>query len=202
MLKQLLLSAKLGDGCYIKQRVNASLSFNSVALNYLIHKKIILEKNGINTSHLSYGYSGYKLKKKIPRFYTKVDERLTEIYNMSKLECIQQLNKIGLIYLYLDDGSIHKRNGTGHIYCNSFSIEETETLINKIYELYPIKRASINYDRKKDGRCYPYVYIPKIVMIDFVKDVKNFLNKYDINDMLYKTVIPSTTIPKGSTLEV
>lgn len=201
MLKQLLLSAKLGDGCYVKQCKNAILIFNSTTINYLVHKKVILEKYGIRTSSLSYGVSGYKPNKKIPKFSTRVDERLTEIYDMSKLECITQLDKIGLIYLYLDDGSIHKRNGTGHIYCNSFSIEEVNALIDKIYELYPIKKSSINYDKKKDGRCYPYVYIPKVVMLDFLKDVKNLLVEYDIKDMFYKAEIPSTTIPKGSTLK-
>lgn len=38
-------------------------------------------------------------------------------------------------------------------------------------------------------------------MLEFLKDVKNLLIKYDIKDMFYKAEIPSTTIPKGSTLK-
>lgn len=196
MLEQLLYSGKLGDGCLIKQSKtsNAIITFNTICIDYLIHKKCILEQNNITTSHITYGLSGYKKGRKIPRFSSRVDERITRVYDMTKLECIKSLDKQGLIYLFLDDGSLHKTKLFGNIYCNSFNEEEVKALINKIFELYPGVRCSKLIDRKKDGREYPYVSIKKATMFDFLKDIQDFVIKYDIQDMFYKANIPSTTI--------
>lgn len=196
MVEQLLYSGKLGDGCIVRQSPtsNASILFNTINMDYLVHKKCILEQNDISTSHITYGTSGYKKGRLIPRFSSRVDERITKVANMSKLECIKALDKQGLIYLFLDDGSLHKHKLFGNIYCNSFNDEEIQALIDKIYELYPGTRCSKLYDRKKDGRVYPYISIKKVTMFDFLIDIRKFVEKYDIQDMFYKAGIPSTTI--------
>ena len=40
MLEQLLYSGKLGDGCLVKQSKtsNATITFNTICIDYLIHK--------------------------------------------------------------------------------------------------------------------------------------------------------------------
>lgn len=199
MLEQLLYSGKLGDGCLVHRAKTSVIIFSSKCLNYLVHKKLILEINGIRTSNITYGKSGYTGRYDIARFSSYSDLRIENVYDMSKCTCIKNLNKLGLIYLFLDDGSLHKKAKTGHIYCNSFTDEEVEVLIDKIWELYPIKRCSKLYDKKKDGRCYPYIYISKYTMKEFVKDVAKFVTYYNITDMFYKADLPSTTIPNGST---
>lgn len=201
MLEQLLISGKLGDGCLVRvsETSGTTIKFNTVAMNYLVHKKLQLELNGIGTSNITYGTSGYKKGKLIPRFSSHVDERITKVYEMSKLECINKLNKIGLIYLFLDDGSLHKHKYFGNIYCNTFTDEEIEALRNKIDNFYPQSKTSKLYDRKKDGRVYPYVSIHKASMLEFLKDIQEFVIKYEISDMFYKAGLPSTTISNEST---
>ena len=199
MLEQLLYSGKLGDGCLVHRAKTSVIKFSSKCLNYLIHKKVILESNYIKTSSITYGKSGYTGKYNIAKFSSYSDLKIERVYNMTKVECIKSLDKIGLIYLFLDDGSLHKSAKFGNIYCNSFTDEEVEALIDKIWELYPIKRCSKLYDKKKDGRCYPYIYISKFTMKLFLKDISEFVTKYNITDMFYKADLPSTTIPDGST---
>jgi len=196
MIEQLLISGKLGDGCLVRrnENSNAFIMFNSTTMDYLIHKKVELEKAGIGTTRITYGTSGYIKNKKIPKFTTRVDKRITKVYDMSKLECIKNLDKIGLIYLFLDDGSLHKKKLFGNIYCNTFNDIEVSELINKINYYYPLANAKKLYDRKKDGRCYPYIIIHKLGMLEFLKDIQEFVIKYDINDMFYKAGLPSTTI--------
>lgn len=79
-----------------------------------------------------------------------------------------------------------------HIYCNEFSVEETNKLIEKFYQLYPIKACSFRWDKKKDGRKYPYIYIPVKTANVFKEDIKDFLLTNEINSMLYKVGIEST----------
>lgn len=203
MIEQLLISGKLGDGCIVRKSSTAKaiIMFNTISMDYLIHKKVILEKNGIGTSNIHYGMSGYKKGRKIPRFSSHVDTRITKVSEMSILECINKLDKIGLIYLFLDDGSLHQKRRFGNLYCNSFKEDEVEALIQKIWELYPIKRCSKLFDKKKDGRVYPYITIKRDTMEAFLIDLQNFLNKYEIKDMFYKAGLPSTTISDESTFK-
>lgn len=196
MVEQIILSGKLGDGCLVKYCKNAIIRFNSIHLNYLIFKKIQLEMGGIRTTDISFGISGYNRQRKIPKFSSHVDERITKAYYMSKKECIENLDIIGIIMLFLDDGSYHKRAGTGNLYVNTFTLEELNALIDKIYEYYPQKKCSIYHDNKKDGRSYPYLYIPKTVMENFKKDIAMFVKTYNIPEMFYKAGLPSTTIRK------
>ena len=184
MYNQLLLSLKIGDGCYhtqtkLSEDKHYSLLLNSINLQYVLHKKNELEKLGIKTSKVHKGKSGYKKSSVIYSISTRLHPLLTQIGNMTNIEVINNLNKEGLIYYYLDDGSYHKTRHHMHLYCNTFNQEELECLINKIYEQYPIKPCTIHYDKKKDGRCYPYLYVPRKVVDVFKDDVYDFLIEND-----------------------
>lgn len=199
---QLLLSGKIGDGCYVTQtseklrfgEYRYSMSFTSKNLDYLAHKKLELKKLGVVTGKFKKVESGYKKGNFSSVFYTRVHPYLTKIGNISILECVNNLNMKGLIYYYLDDGTYHQKRHFMQLYCNTFNEEEVNALIEKIYEIYPIKRCSKRWDRKKDGRKYPYLYIPVSTSNIFKEDVKNFLINNDIPSMLYKSGSPSTTI--------
>lgn len=196
MLKQLLLSAKIGDGCYYKGRsnVNYNLGFVQKGLDYITHKKNVLEQSGLKTGELRKVYSGYKKDAFSYNFWTRADKIFTEIAEMPLKNILAELDKQGLIYYYLDDGSYHKSKNTLHLYCNTFTDEEALYLADIIYKLYPIKKCSLYHDRKKDGRCFPYLYIPFVTAKEFLKDVKEFLVSNNINSMLYKVGLPPQTI--------
>ena len=191
---QLVYSLKLGDGCFVKnssgERFGTSTYYvqcSSVNLDYISHKKSILDKLGVYTRPISdKGKSGYKKDSKIYYFWTRVHPLITKVGNMSVLEILDNLDIEGLVYFFLDDGTFHQNKHFGHIYCNTFNDEEVEKLIDVMFHFYPQKRCVKRVDRKKDGRQYPYIYIPVVVMNEFKKDVQKFLEDNEIYSLLYK----------------
>lgn len=199
--RNLLISGKLGDGCLVQQTPNSSahISFVSANPDYLTFKRDIVAPIAGATKFRP-KESGFKKGKFNLTFSSRVHTEIQEVRNLTILEAIAELNKESFVQLYLDDGSYHKRNHMMHIYCNSFSIEEVNALTDKIYEMYPIKRAKIYWDRKKDGRKYPYIAINKATANVIKKDVEKFLIEEEIYSMLYKVGIydlPSETIESG-----
>lgn len=196
---QFLLSAKLGDGCYRQngtRETSVYMTFVSYKDGYANFVNSFLNRYGFKTCPMRKVYSGYKKGSSGWAVTTRIHYTLCEISEMSKLEAIQNLNKFGLSFLYLDDGSLHKRRFCGHIYCNTFSDQEVEALIDKMYELYPIVRSSKRLDRKKDGRQYPYIYISTFTMKEFRKDVAKIIDQYGLHCFDYKVLQPSQTIEK------
>lgn len=194
-LYQLLLSLKIGDGCYITQSRNRntySLKSSSVNADYLKYKKDVLSKFGIVVRDTKC-YSGYKKGSQFAGFDTRINPHISKVGQMTKIEVLKNLDCNGLIYYYLDDGSLHKHKNTMHIYCNTFNDEEVQELINILYRLFPIKRCSVHLDKKKDGRVFPYMYLPVCVAYEFSKIVRKFLIENNINSLLYKTISPSQT---------
>ena len=190
---QLLYSLKLGDGCFVTQckdennpKPNYYLMATSINLDYISHKKSQLDKLGVTTQPLHTGKSGYKDTSIIYSFGTRNHYLISVVGNMRTIDILNSLNVEGLIYLFLDDGTYHQKKHFGHIYCNTFSDEEVETLIDVIYKFYPQKRCVKRIDRKKDGRQYPYIYIPVAVMNEFKKDIQQFLEENNISSLKYK----------------
>lgn len=190
---QLLYSLKIGDGCFVTQckdksnkRPHYYLKSMSINLDYLSHKKSEIEKLGIITQPLHTGKSGYKESSVIYNFATRNHYLISKVGNMSVTEVLNKLNKEGLVYYFLDDGTFHQKKHFGHLYCNTFTDDEVQTLIEVMYKFYPQKKCAKRIDKKKDGRQYPYIYIPVVVMDEFRKDVKDFLEKYEIKSLMYK----------------
>lgn len=193
---QALLSSRLGDGCFIK---NGEYCFQFVCKfeDYLDYKLSCLKKIGIpfREDPKSITLSGYKEGSYSHNFISRNSTKLTEVACLTKKSVIQHLDKEGLIMYFLEDGSYHQRKHFMHLYCNSFTDEEVDALIEKLYEIYPIKRAVKRADRKKDGRSFPYLYIPVSVANIFRQDILDFLLRNNISSLLYKAgVSPSTTI--------
>lgn len=197
ILDQLLLSSKIGDGHYEKYATSSMFQAVAKQIDYISFKRNHLLDLDIHCNDLKKLYSGYKKGAFSYQFYTRCHPLLDRIQKLSITECVESLNKYGLVMYYLDDGSLHQSRRYGNLYCNMFNDEEVEVLINKIYELYPIGISKKRIDRKKDGRAYNYVSIPRNTMEVFLEDVEEFILRYRIYSMLYKVGIkysPSTTI--------
>lgn len=197
-IPQILLSAKLGDGSYAKcpTNINYCFRFTSYKLDYISHVKSQIDKLGYYTGNLATTKSGFKKGSFGYTFSTRVHPYFTKIALMSISEALDLITKLGLCYLFLDDGSLHKHKFFGHIYCNSFNDAEVEKLIEVMYKYYPQKKCSKRIDKKKDGRKYPYIYIPVQVMNVFKEDVKKLIDKYELHSFDYKVVSPSQTIER------
>lgn len=190
---QLIYSLKIGDGCFVQNstgerfgKATYNLLINSINLDYLVHKKTELERMGIITQPLRTAKSGYKEDSIIYVFGTRIHHYITSVANMKTVDILHKLDKQGLIYYFLDDGTFHQKKHFGHICCNTFNDEEVETLIKVMYKFYPQKLCTKRIDRKKDGRQYPYIYIPVVVMNEFRKDIYKFLKENHIESLLYK----------------
>lgn len=191
---QLLLSAKFGDACYVNMGKNYKVMFQNKNLDYLSYKKNELNKLGIYTRDFQTVKSGYKKGSFSYSLDTRVNSILTEYAEIPNIQAIRAFNKEGLILFYLDDGTYHQNKHFMHLYCNTFSDIEVDELIKVFFKHYPQKLCAKRVDRKKDGRSYPYIYIPVVVAEVFKKDVHKFLIKNDIPSLLYKTGLPSQTI--------
>lgn len=189
---QLLLSGKIGDGSFVNQRKTGTKTYrfctNSVNQDYIEHKQSIFNKHGIATVIEKGKHSGYIPDKYLYAFRTYITEETTAVGNMSIEEVLSNLNKLGLIYYYLDDGSLHKHKHFMHLYCNAFTDNQALMLVDLIEYYYPQKRCTLRYEHKRDGRTFPVIYIPVVVAKEFSKDVRNFLVSNNIQSMLYKTI--------------
>jgi len=198
LVNPILLSGKLGDGCIYKnneEQLDFNISFVSINLDYLSYKRDQLSKI-VKVGNIRTQKSGYKSGAFSYTFATHMSKHITKVANMSISECIESLNKESFIMYYLDDGTYHQKKHFMHLYCNKFTVEETQQLIDKIYSMYPVKIGALRWDKKRDGRAYPYIYIPVKTANEIRKDVEKFLIKNEIHSMLYKVGIdsPSETI--------
>ena len=129
---QLILGSALGDGSLQKVSDNdyefrIKFTHSDKQINYLKFKQKLL---GCKEPYIL--KSGYTQKNNI---FTTSSKVFLLPYK-SKIDFIKHLDLRGLAILYMDDGSkISKSeyNGT-RISCNSFTLEETNALINKLKE--------------------------------------------------------------------
>ena len=180
----------LGDGCispekrmpkFGKKSKNMRLSYcqGEKQYEYFKFKQKIL---GVNNVTESIGKSGFA-NTKIYRGSIKSDFHIMKTLYEDK--CIDENNKLNitqnfcdrlsplsLAIWYLDDGTCkHLQNEVYNysnkinklpsveISTNSFSQEEVELLSNTLKNKFNIDNT-IRMDKKKDGRCYPYIFIP------------------------------------------
>lgn len=196
-LFQLLLSLRLGDGSFITQNKTENKNYHvitsSINKDYIEYKRNVLEQNGIFVRSMKCS-SGYKKSSQIFGISTRISKEISIVGNLSITDCINNLDMTGLIMLYLDDGSLHKNKHTMHLYCNSFKDGDVLALVEKIHELLPQKSVSVYFDRKRDGRVFPYLYFPRCVVDTLNIYVRDFLIQNNINSLLYKTFLPSQTV--------
>lgn len=182
---QLLLTGRIGDGHLYIDRKNkdASAKFFGIIEDYIKFKHDILTDYGIICSDVK-GYvnkGAYKTDKLIYGLYVHTNPKITEVYKMDRLDVIKNLDYFGFLIYFLDDGSFHKKVKGANLYCNSFNAEEIEALREKIFELFPVKYSSVCVDRRKNGKCYPYLYIHKAT----TEAITNYYYQYmvDTNEL-------------------
>jgi len=200
-VRDLLISGKFGDGYLVdnKNRIKktAYIGYTSKNLDYIQYKRDFLMSNtNYYLSKIGTCNSGYKKGNFSYIFRTGCYENIYKCKKMSIETALNYLTKDSLILFYLDDGTYHQKKHFSHIYCNTFSKNSCDILINKIYELYPIKKCIIAQDKKSDGRSYPYIRLNTFTTKEFIKDVEEFLLKNEIFSLMYKVGknLPSTTI--------
>jgi len=188
-------NAKLGDGhlSVSSPTSNARAAFNGKNVEWVSFKRDLAIELGYKVSRLKEAHSGYHKGSKLVKFSTKVDKRLTSAYKKEKCKVIELLTKEDLVVWYIDDGSWHKNKKTMHLYCNMLTGKELNTLISLIDGYYGVKPTK-RLDKKKDGREYPYLYFPRKLVELFKVDVKCFLEKHQLNSLLYKIGETSETI--------
>lgn len=189
------VNAKLGDGCLNipPNCINARALFNGKNVQWISFKRDLAIKKGYRVSQLKQAYSGYKDSMSLVQFSTSVDKRLTEAFFADRYEFLKNLSNFDLILWYIDDGSWHRSRKTMHLYCNMLNESEMQELIDRIGFLYGICPTP-RQDRKKDGRSYPYLYFPRLLVEKFRKDVFHFLKVHELDSLYYKVGETSETI--------
>lgn len=196
--KQLIYEAKIGDGHITMPNLSgkSTVRYSSIYEDYMLYKHGIIGKDiSCSDVKISNNSAGFNKRGVIYHFSSHVSEFIGSVWNCDIVDIINNLDYFGFLMYYFDDGPYHKRANTMHIYCNTFSEIEVDTLINKVYTLFPIKCPTKQVDRKKDGREYPYIYIPTTTTREIVKFYMDFVsNRPLLHCMLYKLGSPSQTI--------
>ena len=197
--RQLLLTAKIGDGCIYKDKNCKTYrpSYSSVNKEYLLFKQKVFRLEGYGTSNVKTRVrnSGYNTDGVINELYIYVNKEFKDYYYMSKEEAICKLDHFGFLMYYLDDGSLNSSNNTMRIHCCDLTESEITILVDKIYELFPVKKCSIHWQTKDCGKKYPYLYVPRKTAIEIVNYYEEFMkNEPLLSCMTYKFGLPSQTI--------
>ena len=168
---QLILGSALGDGSLQKVSNNnyefrIKFTHSDKQINYLKFKQKIL-----NCKEPYIIKSGYTQQDNI---YTTNSNVFLLPYS-SKIDFINHLDLRGLAILYMDDGSkLSKYDYSGtRISCNSFSLEETNALIDKLKE-FGIN--STNVPRKRNNKIYNELYIDSNNSKIFFKKIAPYMH--------------------------
>ncbi|HMT01749.1 MAG TPA: hypothetical protein PKD00_00325 [Burkholderiales bacterium] len=195
--KQLLLTAKLGDGhLTIPKNSNSNSCYytNCIYKEYLEHKKSILRDLSFDITYVEKnGYAG----KPIFCLSSKKHVEITKIKNMSLEDTLSSLNDYGIALWFYDDGSLHKDKLFYNLNTHSFSKEIQENLFIPFFNKYNIF-PKVTKEIKKNGNIYYYLRISKF---EGAYEISEILNKYKINCYSYK-VWSSETSQKWRKLQV
>ena len=196
--KQIIITAKIGDGCIYapSQRGTSTASYSSILKDYMLYKHDVLSKEfkccDVKIRDNSAGYNKHGM---IYYFQTLVNEYCAKVYTYDIYKIIDSLDYFGYLMYYFDDGSFHKCHNTMQLYCNTFTQEQADALSSKIFDLFGGKSPKVYIDKKKDGRQYPYLYIPLSTTKEIINCYEEFVKSRPLlHCMAYKLGLPSQTI--------
>lgn len=193
--KQVLLSARVGDGTFYKQSLNGNYSMvtTSIHLEYLQFKKLLLE--GLSISNITtVQNNGYK-KGLIHTMRVNESSIVTDIFNMSIIEMLNNMDELGIALWFYDDGSLHNTKFYYNLSTHSSPLED-QYLFIEFLKRYNIN-AKIRTENKKDGRIFHYLSIGRYDGSNIISDI---LSKYPIKAFAYK-IWSSETIQEWSNLQ-
>ena len=189
---QVFLTARLGDGCIHHTKSNSWIyTTNCKHIEYLEFKKSLIGKGNISILPRN-GYS----KTPIYQMYGGAFPSLELIKNLPLKEVLNNLDYLGLILWFYDDGSLHKTKLFYNLNTQGFSEEVNKELFVPFFLKFGIK-AKPTIERKKDGREFWYLRVGKY---DGAYEISELLNKYKVNCFDYK-VWSSETIQNWSKLQ-
>lgn len=175
-LRPLYVSGILGDGSLGKY---GSMAFSSVQKDYMEYKK---ELSGLELEVKTKMNLGFK-KAEIHMISILANEYGKTFLDKTLEEVVNELDELSLVLWLYDDGSLHKKNLFYNINTHSFTYEQQrDILIPKLNEfgIYP----KILEERKKDGRVFNYLYVPKY---EGTVEINELLKKYPVEGYKYKT---------------
>ena len=189
---QVLISGKLGDGCFHETTKSMSFTTNSIHQEYIMFKMNILSKEFTVKDKVKLN-NGFK-KGTIYDLYVNTDIRIRWVFNTAWEDLFSCLDDLGLALWIYDDGTKHKTKDFYQISTHSFSRELQEDLfIPTLKNKWGIKASCIP-ERKKDGREFWYLNISKY---KGAYEINKILSKIPLNCFKYK-LWSSTTIQKWS----
>jgi len=194
---QVILASLLGDGCayHRKPCKEKSLVLSSKNRKYLLYKCLDLGKNlfserGFKAMDNSAGF------KKGSKIYSKESfshPEITKLAQQDPTKWVESLDECGLALWFFDDGSLHQKKKFYHLYTNAFTKEQVESFIDILKRKFGVE-GRLRFDRKKDGRSFPYIYFGT----ESAKIISAILSKYGGHELNYKIIPSSTTISKES----
>lgn len=175
-LRPLYVSGILGDGSLGKY---GSMYFSSIQKDYIGFKK---DLSGLDLEVKTKMNLGFK-KAEIHSVSIPANDFGKTYLNKTLEEVVKELDELSLALWLYDDGSLHKKNLFYNINTHSFTYEQQrDILIPKLNEfgIYP----KILEDKKKDGRVFNYLYVPKY---EGTVEINEILKKYPVEGYKYKT---------------
>ena len=181
-VRQLLLTAKLGDGhLTTPKNINSNSSYitNCKHLEYLQFKQKILkdlsfeigktDKNGFSQTPI------YILT-------SKKHSEITKIRNMSIEETVNNLDEFGIALWFYDDGSLHNKSFFYNLNTHKFSKDIQEEIFIPFFNKHNIF-PKVTKEVKKDGRVFHYLRISRF---EGSYEISEILKKYPIKCYSYK----------------
>lgn len=194
---QVILASLLGDGSLYHRAPNIekSLVLSSIKRRYLMYKCLVLATNIFSEKGFKPmdNSAGYKKGSSIYQKESFSHPQITFLGSQSPETWVSRLDECGLALWFFDDGSLHQKKKFYNLYTNSFSVEQVNNFIGLLQEKFGLA-GKLRFDRKKDGRCFPYIYFGT----ESAKLISKILMKYSGHELDYKIIPSSTTIPKGS----
>ena len=183
---QVIVSGIFGDG-HISMSTSGKSFYSTSCIyeEYIDFKANLLE--GLLNKKKSYLNMGYK-ERIIYEINTSVDQRISNLQALSIEEKLSLLDDLGLAMWFYDDGSLHKKNLFFNLSTHSFSEEIQRNLFIPFFEERGMK-PKIFYDKKKDGRIFPYLYFGKHFG---AYEIMQILSKFPIECYKYKLWSPET----------
>lgn len=156
---QLMLTSRLGDG---HLRPEGRAVFSCIKEDYVAFKKEIIEEVFPKREIRLLANSGYKNNSEIYSVTTLVSDIGKKIYAMPIEEVINELDEFGMAIWAYDDGSLHHKNLFYNLNTHAIPEEiQRDVLLPKLKE-FGMFGATIFKERKKDGREFAYINIPKL----------------------------------------
>lgn len=196
---QIFLTARIGDGC-ISKSMSAKkyhVYFSSINKDYLLYKQKIIEFAGYKTADVRTRCrnSGFNAKGIINELIVYANDKFNYYQLLQKEDIINKLDYFGFFIYYLDDGSYHVKNKSMRLHCGAFTELEANTLSDKIYELFPVKKSSVCVQTNANNKKYYYVYIPVKTTTEIIKFYSDYINNEKLlHCMKYKFGSPSQSI--------